>query len=1408
MAKPSRPEAPGDAAGVRVDDQRWKQCTPSEFAWERAALGYLRTLLPNRDPFRAWANAEFLGTDGSVNEIDLLLVTPAGIVILEIKSWSGVLVGDAGTWRQTHRAPVDNPVIGAARKARKLKSLLASQQAMRGRRVPWIEGAVFLSDARLEVRLTPEGRAHVFGRHDQRELSSFLDYARQPGRVDADLSGALARAVDQAGIRQSQRVRTVGSLRLELPAFGEGPGWQDFLARHHRFAQDRPRRVRIYLASGVDSRDQRDQLVRAAEREYLALRGINHPGIATPVDFVEHDLGPAVVFHHDPDLIRLDHFLREYERELSFDDRLALLRGIAETMAYAHRRVLTHRGLSPRCVWVRRRPDGFFIQITDWQTASRGSESTTGASVTATGGYAGLADEATSAYFAPEWSWGTTNGVTLDVFGVGAIAYHLFTGGPPASTYGALTRRLAEHGRLSLAQQMDAVPAALDELVAAATDADPDKRTRDMAGFLLDLDLVRERLAAVEQEATVVVDPLEAEAGAELDGGFTVMGRLGRGSTALALLVERDGERAVLKVSLDRGKDSRLAAEAAALTDLGEHPGVVELLSDGVIDVGPRRALLVSFAGTRTLAQELRVRGRLQPEWLQEWGDDLLEIVQCLQQHGVAHRDIKPDNLGVAERGGKGKKRQLVLFDFSLAKEPLDSINAGTQPYLDPFLGHGERRLWDLAAERYAAAVTLYEMATARRPAYGAGGAHPGFTDADVTIDPELFDRSYATSLARFFRRALHRDAKKRFDTAEEMRRGWDIIFAEPAAAVSPAPVQRVGRETPIGAAGLSPQVLAVLERLDIAAVGGAIDLSPAQVVWLPGIGTKTRYRLREELDRLAVRVAESSAQRPNQPTLLDRVAAALVPDEIDRRVAEALLGLGEDGGSAWTSLRDAARTLGQEQRAVRDAVARFEEHWLALDGMRELRDTVVEVVESVGGVASARHCAAALLDFQGSTVEEPLRSRLAEAVVRAAIDAELADGSVGDSDIDGDGDGDGDPRLVYSREPHGILVAAGPLHAGDAPSTADRLDWASRLGAAADELAGTDPLPVPARVIERLRAVAAPGGTDPSMIFPERLVEVAVIASRSTAATPRLEVYPHGLDAGRALRLAAGALYGSTGLTPEQVAERIAARFPHATALPGRPDLDGLLESAGVPLRWDGDAAQYLARRVEAHGLTSLATYRGTTPRRGTGGTVAMTRAGWRRVEDRVLAMDDKLARSLADGGWLVLSVPPRRLVRVERCLAAQEVTVLDVESALLAGMRDFCERHRVAWARVLAADAAERTSREWANLSKVAQAGMTAVRASIEAAGPAVLLVNAGVLARYDASLTLFDDLRESVRKATAGAAVRTVWVLVPWADAEKQPLLDGGAPVPQFGNQWLALSEEWIARHESRLAEGGAA
>jgi serine/threonine protein kinase len=63
---------------------------------------------------------------------------------------------------------------------------------------------------------------------------------------------------------------------------------------------------------------------------------------------------------------------------------------------------------------------------------------------------------------------------------------------------------------------------------------------------------------------------------------------------------------------------------------------------------------------------------------MRRFGENLLE-------QGVAHRDIKPDNIGIAFFGGSGRLR-LVLFDFSLTCTPPENIQAGTRPYLDPFL--------------------------------------------------------------------------------------------------------------------------------------------------------------------------------------------------------------------------------------------------------------------------------------------------------------------------------------------------------------------------------------------------------------------------------------------------------------------------------------------------------------------------------------------------------------------------------------------------------------------------------------------------------------------------------------------------------------------------------------------------
>ena len=135
----------------------WSEVEPSQFAWEREALAFLKAGLPNHEPYRAWSNFEFVADDGSVNEVDALVIGRPGLFLVEIKSHPGVITGDQQRWTWTRpndggHSTFDNPLLAANRKARKLRSLLQRQPAYVSAKVPtpWVEPLVFLSSASLD----------------------------------------------------------------------------------------------------------------------------------------------------------------------------------------------------------------------------------------------------------------------------------------------------------------------------------------------------------------------------------------------------------------------------------------------------------------------------------------------------------------------------------------------------------------------------------------------------------------------------------------------------------------------------------------------------------------------------------------------------------------------------------------------------------------------------------------------------------------------------------------------------------------------------------------------------------------------------------------------------------------------------------------------------------------------------------------------------------------------------------------------------------------------------------------------------------------------------------------------------------------------------------------------------------
>jgi Nuclease-related domain/Protein tyrosine and serine/threonine kinase len=346
---------------------RWTAVSQSAFEWEREALDFLRDHLPDHEPWRAWSNFEFIDDEGRVNEVDALVLTAVGLVLIEVKSRPGSLRGDAYSWTWTTEGrPVttDNPLPLANRKAKRLASVLRRQQAIleRGgsRAAPWIEPLIFLSAVRQRPVLDPGTEKRVVlrgapGSPDDSGVIGTLLRADELGLGRGNAPGPTAtrawvRAIEQAGIRPPRRGRRVGDYELGQ-LLGEGENWQDFAARHSATGVNR--RVRIYPYARAATPEARDRLARTAQRESRVLEGVEHAGIQRVLDYREAELGPALVFEHDPNAVRLDRYLGQKLAGLALGQRLGLIRQLGEAMAYAHGKRLFHRGLAPQSILVR-----------------------------------------------------------------------------------------------------------------------------------------------------------------------------------------------------------------------------------------------------------------------------------------------------------------------------------------------------------------------------------------------------------------------------------------------------------------------------------------------------------------------------------------------------------------------------------------------------------------------------------------------------------------------------------------------------------------------------------------------------------------------------------------------------------------------------------------------------------------------------------------------------------------------------------------------------------------------------------------------------------------------------------------------------------------------------------------------
>jgi serine/threonine protein kinase len=1413
---------------------QWNQERTSPYPWEQDGLDFVRRLMPAAEPYRAWATFSFTAASGRINECDLLIAVPGGLYLVELKGHPGSrVINRSDTWQffppESRRIlTLRNPLHPTEMKCRDLKTRLAwaAKQLRVSQRIPRIESAVFLSAPGLRSELDEVQRVKVYGRDEECEGLDWIwrDLLAKPPhnehqRITPEFSReVLPRLLETIGIRASTaHLRFGDEWTLSREPLEVGPTWEDRLAKRQGLVEEEGR-VRIYLTEQQASDERRQSIERAARREYQVLQGIMHRGIAQAVQIREHQGGPAILFRHRETDLRLDSYLAVHGDRLSTETRLDLVRQLAEAVQYAHHRSLYHRALSARSVYVAAKEDGSrpVLRIIDWQAAARDFDTTGMSSV----GKSSLSGEhlatASEVYLAPEFD-AFADPVDLDIFGLGALAYLIMTGQPPATQRSGLIERLAESQGLHPYAVSDGISDSLDALVFDATRNDVGLRLDSADTFLKRLDEVEAQ--SLPESSVEHVDLLTASAGQVVDGDWVVQRVLGTGATARALLVSRtredeDGEQhtesRVFKVALDEAKAERLRAEAEALKIVGG--GVIIKLLDDPRQVGARTVLDLEFAGGddpngQTLGELLRAEGKLNYDRLARYGRDLFTALDELAGKGVRHRDLKPDNFGVYRRADRSK--QLMLFDFSLADASERDVTAGTRGYLDPFLGTQRRPDYDDHAERYAAAVTLHEMASNQRPVWGDGMTDPRTTaDETPAIAADLFEPSLRDGLTAFFLRAFHREVDRRFDTFRQMEDAWRTIFltAETARPISTpdtvgleessvdeardALAEAAKLDTALDIAGLSPNAISVANSFGATNVGELLEVPLHRIAKARGAGMVVR----KELNRRHKQWTKSLRQPTAQPvpaglsaeamasmasmSTVDDLAALLEPrggrkGSSKADVIRLILGLPSPTDTAtgavraWPTQAEVATELKITQASVSRHLRAAAKEWAAEARIADVSHELVAILSGAGRVMTAQELAAEVRARHGVLAEDsPERTAArALAIVRATVEAEMWSGL-------GGGD-DQEPRLIVLRRNSRVLIALESLAGSDDPSAVELADYALALGARADQLVAMEPLPGRGVVVRELRAVKPPEGL--SSQADTRLVELAAVMSERAAASPRLELYPRDLDLVRALRIsqAAAGVRRHPGITFEDLLAKVRARFP-ALVLPERLThllFEDALRAAGFPLEYDTAAKRFRPPEPERSSVPVSS----STSLSGQGLPKA---AGF----DPRDVVSSKLGRAVERGGFLALTLRGTNLPGTAEALAATyPVRPVDVDAEFLTAFRDLVRERGQSWEKVRKLDARFSETGELSRgLASYVRNTWEAVHRRLTELGTGervvLFLHQASLLARYfeAGGRETLTELQNAARRA--GDSPHGLWLLCPGESPRDTPQLDG--------------------------------
>ncbi len=373
-----------------------------------------------------------------------------------------------------------------------------------------------------------------------------------------------------------------------------------------------------------------------------------------------------------------------------------------------------------------------------------------------------------------------------------------------------------------------------------------------------------------------MADEVQSRLAAALSDRYTVERELGAGGMATVYLAEdlkheRQVAVKVLRPELAAALGSERFHQEIKIAANLHHPHILPLYDSGEAD--GFLYYVMPYEEGQSLRDKLAHEGELPIAEAVRILRDVVDALSDAHEHGVVHRDIKPDNVLLT-------KHHALVTDFGVAKAvseatgrqmlTTEGVALGTPAYMAPEQAAADPHI-DHRADIYAVGVIAYELLSGRTPFVG--NTQQELLAAHVTQAPDPVTKyrdSVPPALAELVMTCLEKKAADRWQTAEELLQQLGAL-ATPSGGMKPmgmTPVTALARRRWM-MAGAAVAVAAIILVIAVVAAlprGSGFTLDPNHVVVavfrnetgdpsLDHIGTRTGHWITQGLQQATIPV-------------------------------------------------------------------------------------------------------------------------------------------------------------------------------------------------------------------------------------------------------------------------------------------------------------------------------------------------------------------------------------------------------------------------------------------------------------------------------------------------------------------------------------------------------------------------